>query len=955
MRRDHGSTCRVFYNVASSFVRLALEAQYLHVIGHAQTRTIGTASFLLPSNSARLSSKRRAHARRSTNYKLFTCLSPLSTINGKVPGNSDANSVTEESPAMTAFQSRAPMSLEDLLSSEEPRTPETKQLIWRAWLGFSEDHQAARVRLLDSLLDMLQTSDPQDARRLQILLESKDSLIDGSQRIFYSFWANMILLDPELAYKHYVNLPTETQQQYAKLFMQSIVESGVWSIGVQLWNLSHRWSARLFKRLWHKSVTLTSLLHLIPALESWRFLTVLEASEAQVFRQQIRPTVVIHLAKYGKVDEALRSIHDVIKADSQLYDSEVAMTIQAMSKARRHEEALCLYQQILSSPSKPVVVQRLSLAALRATTQSGQLESIKLLLNEGILSTFILQHKDRIRLVEVYTMIMDAFARQGQVKEVEQYFQDFLSLEQKPDAYMLGALLHARVKTLEIQKAKEIFDSCVDKYGVKPDLVLHNMLLTLYADILDVDSAIQTVELIKDARLTPDIVTATTLIDLYAKRKNANRARQTFESMCSLGVVPTVAMYGALAHAFVESEDYAGMRDVMSRMERALIKPDAYIMNIVLKSFVKEGRSFPEMEQLIQNMTELGVYPTASTYTLLMRVQVEEPNLQAALEIFQSVRSPNQYHYTVLMVGYLRQNDDQSFERVQGLYDEMISRGIRPTNVTMAVLINACRLSESPKSRETLRTLLDALMTSNEVDLTTHHIPRNSPMLGLYRLFFRRRQARFDKIVNEVVNSNDLFIQFLRSTVRPDGAVDIRNMTAIMSTYETTGDIDKVRSLFEAAKAEADRLYRYDPSGIVESPSQSQKVAKAARYILTAPLSILMQGLTQINDFDEIENVWRTMREDGYEPDDLNWNQYIRIQLLQGDIERGLYLIKNNLYPTDDDSETRLFQATKEEYLSALDFLRTDGIVTTVNGEEERSVVWERVVKNYAEIINSIV
>lgn len=942
MRTGHAAARRFFYHAASSFVSLSVEAIAAGKnLSCSSERVFVTAPFLLPLGASKRRADRHVSFRDHTRRRNFSTGRHDNDVH-----SSDSNVRGQQQPSP-----KAPISLADLLGSTEPKSPETKQLIWRAWSGLSEDHQAARIQLLDSLLEMLQTEEPQDARRLRSLLDAKFGLIDTNQRPFYSFWAHMILHEPDIAFRHFQSLHVDVQRQFAELFMRKIVETGDWASGVKLWYLSRDWTVNM--RFWHAVPSIRQLLDLIPALQTWQFLTVLSPDEAEAFKAYIRPALVIHLAASGKVDEALQLVRQIPLSDLIVRDSEIAMTIRALSKVGRHEEGIQLYQTIVDSPAKPQVIQRMSVAVLRAATLLDTLDQLRNLLQGGILFTFTAV-KGKIRLLEVYTMIMSAFARYGQVAEVEQLFQSFLDQHQKPDAHMLGTLLQARVKTLEVQEAMEIFSSCQATYGIAPDLVLHNMLLTLYADTLDVDGANQIIELSKDAGMVPDVITASTLIDLYAHRKNAARAQQIFNQMCATGVVPNVNMWGSLMNAYVDAGDFSGMQTVLSEMEAALIKPNSYIMNIVLKGLVKDGRSFDEMSALVKEMGQFGARPTGATYTMLLRVQIENLNLRAAIALFRSIPSPNQFHYTVLMVGCLRQYTVQAYAQVQKYYDEMLARGLEPTNITTAVLINACLLRNTPESKEQVRVLLDTLSAS-QLDLSSRHAPRTAPMAGIYRLFFRKMRSG----ANDVVNSNNLFKKFLHSTLRPNGSPDLKSLTAIMGTYESTGQLDKVRSLFVAIKKEADRLYRYDPddgalAGLTP-PTKVSQVSRAARYILVAPLSILMRALARAQEFEQIERVWKAMREQGYEFDEINWNQYIRAQLSQGDIERGLFLMSTHL--SVDEGETQLYKIrprTRKVYAAAFKFLQTEGVVTTFNGEEEKGVVWQRIIKNYRSIVDSI-
>ena len=133
-------------------------------------------------------------------------------------------------------QHTEPITLEQLLSSTN-KSREERNLIWRAWTGLSEDAQAARLTLLDSILETLRTDDYRDARRLRSLLDSKLHQIDAKQRAFYSFWAHSLLHETDIAWRHFERLPELVQLHHKDTFMHRIVHCGDWTTGIKLCRL----------------------------------------------------------------------------------------------------------------------------------------------------------------------------------------------------------------------------------------------------------------------------------------------------------------------------------------------------------------------------------------------------------------------------------------------------------------------------------------------------------------------------------------------------------------------------------------------------------------------------------------------------------------------------------------------------------------------------------------------
>lgn len=928
--------------------------------------------------------------------------------------HSDRN--TTRDPAITKTADRPPtpqdqpLILDDLLRVDRVKTQEEKQLIWRAWLGLSDDLQATRLQLLESLLEMLQTEDVQDARRLRALLDSKHGLIDAQQRPFYSFWAHMHLQEPDIALRHYQVLPQTAQMEHWQTFMRKIVETGDWATGIKLWYMV------CHTREWHGHSSIRALLDLVPNLYTWQFLSVLPSDAARELRAETTSALLIHISAKDQSDRVTQFVKDAINLGTRLTDASVASAIACLDRAAQESAAVELYHEVCVSNSCPPRSKRarMTLACLNAAANLVDTTALRSLLHDGALD--ILESGKGIRIIEPYTTAMSALARQGQVKEVTDLFEEYLSKGHSPDVIMLSAVVHVRVMTLEISEARFFFNSCEDKYGIKPDQVLHNILLHGFADTLDTQGATNIILAMLEDGFEADPFTASTLIDLFAHTKDADGAENAFKRMVELGVRPNVEVYGSLLHAYIEADDTERVQQAFRDFQASGLKPNSEIMNILLKQLRKEGRSYQEMDELVRNMATLNVFPTNATYTQLMRVLINENNMPAALDLFQSLKRPNVYHYTVLMVGFLRVNTSESMDSLIDYYNQLLERGLKPTFITLAVLMNAFVIRNSPGFLKQANELLDSLSTWSTVDLTSKFPPRTIPSPAIYSPLIRRRKRG----PVELVNPKKIFKMFLNGIAGTDGRPDIRILTSIMSVYATTNQVERVRSIFVAIKKESDRLYRYTLAPVLSSSSGDTfvtntdegdsatnslampslpevgipprpepgralalparkdgsvtQVSRGARYILAAPLSIFTKAMVRAERYDEIERVWAALARQGYEFDTANWNQYVQTQIDRGEIERACHLISNNLLSTD--VGARIYKRTKFRLLAAFEVLRNgrveasgDPETTTRTekgkekrtrgtvgggGEQEGSKVWARIVRSHGDVLRAL-
>lgn len=830
-----------------------------------------------------------------------------------------------------------PVNLESLLSFGREKTPAEKQLIWRAWSGMSDDMQATRLQLLESLLEMLQTDDLQDAYKLRALLDAKYSLIDEQQRNFYTFWAHMTQREPELALKYFTKLAVGVQEKHWEHFMLKIIDTGNFNVAVLLWN------HLIFNYIeWRGTQCIRELLYLVPNLHTWQFLNVLAPSPALRMKRIIRNAVIIHLSETDQIKESSLVVADALETSNSLSDVSLSLHMRALTRSGAHAAALELYYQVLEKPTRPQRHYRMSCAAVDAAAITDDIKSLRLLLDTGVLD-LLARPDSRIRIIEPYTTVMAAFARHGLVLEVENLFRSFQALNHgnRPDVIMYSTLVHARVQTLEVSKALELFLACRRDFGFKPDQILHNVLLHAFADALDSQAASYIVLAMLEAGFRPDVYTASTLIDLFAHTMDAEGAELALKKMLQLGVKPNIEVYGSLLHAYVKADDLDRARNAFREFQSTGLRPNTRIMNVLLKQFRAEGRPAADMQRFVKEMQAFGIQPNDTTQTQIMRALLAEGNLKDCVELFQSLEHPNEYHYTVLMVGFIREDTSESHDALLYYYNELLDRDLKPSFVTLAVLMNAFVLRGNQEFATRASNLLDSLASWYEVDLSSSFVPRVTPSPDVYAPLLKRNKAGNVNFVDPI----QVFRTFLENIAGTDGRPDVRTMTSILSIYAEAGATARVRELFVAIKKEADRLYRYNlgpplGSGRVsrrESPaavaiaatlknkpepeeSDLSKVTRGARYVLSAPLTVFMKHMATMKRYAEIERVWMELSEQGYDYDISNWNTYVQVQIQQGQIKRACELFKSHLQ----DEGSRVFRRTKFALLEAMQNLKND-------------------------------
>ena len=301
---------------------------------------------------------------------------------------------------------------------------------------------------------------------------------------------------------------------------------------------------------------------------------------------------------------------------------------------------------------------------------------------------------------------------------------------------------------------------CIEDAFIGP----FNMLLKSYAQQINVEGALQTLERMKELgksvpSVLPDERTYQHIITMYAHRREPEAARAAFEEMLATGLEPSQESYTSLMNAHVEAGQWeqavAIFEHLDSHPDDHPLKPDASTCTTLIKCYTLMGASTSDVLSVYAGMVRRKIRPTPRTFVLLLQSACDGGMMDFAEEIFASMDSmpaekaferksdreegglANQYTFTVMIRGFIRAGRPEDAKQY---YEEMINRGIEPSSATWSTLIGAfadARVND-PKAERIIQNLLSEFLRTYVEELDPLQGDQGKPANAEQRLKLRR-------------------------------------------------------------------------------------------------------------------------------------------------------------------------------------------------------------------------
>lgn len=277
-----------------------------------------------------------------------------------------------------------------------------------------------------------------------------------------------------------------------------------------------------------------------------------------------------------------------------------------------------------------------------------------------------------------YLNLLKACGRVGDVATCYQLMEELqtsgLQITFTPEAF---SSVFSVVPTEVGFKILEMFK----KAGVKPDVVMYNMILKR----ADIDTASQVREKMNEDEIEPDLVTYNTLMGVYARTRNLEKCQELLQEMDKKSIVPDVWAFNSMIPALAHDQPTTAVAWLQQMRDRG-VSPDEVTYNALFANLLR--RTKESFVPLWEDMNKNGVKPSVYTFNLYVKARGQAGEAWACEEILNEMRArelePDVVTYTTCF-DYI--TDEVVLHR---LLEQMNSQGVAPGIPTYVSLLRQC-------------------------------------------------------------------------------------------------------------------------------------------------------------------------------------------------------------------------------------------------------------------------
>ena len=578
--------------------------------------------------------------------------------------------------------------------------------------------------------------------------------------------------------------------------------------------------------------------------------TILHTARPAAERAQYAGIVALALANRGASQVAAGIVAEILDAQLVPHESVVRRVLRMLAPTKQHELAKPLVQWLEQRGTSASSLRWLALYY----AELGDTEAMERVL---------------VRLTPTASLTSYAHlvceASRGDVAAVTQRIAVPTSEE---EAFWL---LRAHVRQDDASGARNVFRAVSSVYDSER---LYSEMARMAAKLGDAAAVLDLTAQLEGAGLVCSATTLTYMVQALGRAQLPEKAAALIARHASRGTRIERRVYAALMDAYIQVGHYPavlGIYQWLQSQHDAALQPDASVYNTLLKAHVRRGTPVAQVLQCLMDMQRLGLTPDARTYALAVQSACDSGRLSLAEELFELadralVHGASLALHTILIHAYLRAGQTQ---RARELWDQIHTRGMEPSHVTLGVLIQSYA-GGTESSLEIAQELAWKRSEEAQVQRTTStwKTPALEQGAALEDLLVPLMDAHGQR--GDAWAAEHVFHRLLNA----GEPVSIRALTSLMNAYRYAGDVDGVMRLWDEccdvlvprAKAQV------TAADALTTSASSTTLGSFQQSMLCLPLSIAIQTASRAGAHDKVAEIWTRAQDAGLAFDAQNWN-----------------------------------------------------------------------------------
>lgn len=475
--------------------------------------------------------------------------------------------------------------------------------------------------------------------------------------------------------------------------------------------------------------------------------------------------------------------------------------------------------------------------------------------------------------IEHYRIVMESIAKIADIDTIQFLYQNLTARHMEPNVHIFNAIMYAQYAYGNVTGVREAFEA-LEAAGIKPNSRTFDILLMVYRDARDVESAISVMRMMYERSLPIHRSYITTLLSLCARRKDDVQADLIFGWFKQLGIEPDLIAYNALLYCYTQAYKPIKVRDLCEEMREKKLEFGIDTLTVLLEHYSGLKRE-NSVRSILDQIVKRGMRPDYKFYAVLLDHFSKNHEMEKAESVINYLKAetkgPTVFHYTILMKGYLY---DNNYEKVIEIYNSLEDNGIKPTYHMMAVITTAMRGMGIESGRldltqESLNLVNNLLENPDTFDITSNHIPRNIPPPDVATALIQ------DSLGDPSKESVESIIQRMRDpNIMMNNLYSLRNILLDFGYRNEWDKFDQYWDLFMELQRK-----QYVKRRSKGSDEYVDKIPKADRMINDEIFRLKIRYLSIYNSFDIIIPFVREMEEEGYKMSNELLNDVVQLLL----------------------------------------------------------------------------
>lgn len=324
--------------------------------------------------------------------------------------------------------------------------------------------------------------------------------------------------------------------------------------------------------------------------------------------------------------------------------------------------------------------------------------------------------------LETIAKIMRRLAGAGRWKDAIKVFDDLTSLGLEKNTESMNLLLDTLCKQKKVDVAREVhFDL---KAQIPSNENTFNILINGWCNARRIDEAMWTIQEMKGHGFLPSVITYSAIVQAHCNQFNFYMAYELLDKMVAESCPPNVVTYNIIMHSLARSRKLEEALGIVEKMKLSGCKPDTLFYNSLIGILGRAGQVCEASQIFGVEMQRNGADRNLSTYNTMISIFCDHNREEDALGVLKEMESSScrpvlQTYYPLLKLCFKTQRldklnmlltdiiskhhlslDHNTFtlmihglckvgmvDQACKLFDDMISREIRPKSRTLLLLM----------------------------------------------------------------------------------------------------------------------------------------------------------------------------------------------------------------------------------------------------------------------------